>query len=251
MDKLEGIACSIFDWRKESYSLKVFSKVLTATLLTMGIILAIKYFYPNESLKDLTETVVSDTETHLKYELKPGVKVKCPYCQQPLVHCGYHKRKLTNLCGVNLLVTLQRMKCNNEQCEAVRKNRCSRSTHVIYPSFIIPSVRYHAVEIILLLLFNFSLLHHFLERLKQHQFNTTTSSIEDFTRYYYRYHGPLIKRYLDYFYIKHKKKYLYMNLIYKDIFRKGKLFARFWIVKHYKCQRLPWRFRLSELTDFS
>ena len=138
-----------FDWRKESCILKVFSKVLTTTLLTMGIILTGKDFYPTESLKDLTESVGADTEIHLQYELKPGVNVKCPYCQQPLVHCGYHTRKLSCLSGMPLIVTLQRMKCSNPQCAAVRKNHCGRSTNVIYPFFIIPSIRYNVLEIIL------------------------------------------------------------------------------------------------------
>lgn len=217
----------------------------------MGIILPIKNFYPIESLKDLTESVVADTEILLRYELKAGVKIKCPYCQKPLVHSGYHTRKLTSLSGMALIVTLQRMKCCNPHCSSVRKNHCGRSTHVIYPSFIIPSVRYHAIEIILLLLFNLSLLQHYMELLKQHHFNITVSSIEEIARYFYRYHKPLIVKWLDYFYIRHKKKYLYITLTYRDIFRANGLFARFWIVKHYKCQHLPWRFRLSELTDLS
>ena len=138
-----------FDRRKESCSLKIFSKVLTTALLTMGIILTGKDFYPTESLKDLTESVWTDTEIRLQYELKPGVNVKCPYCQKPLVHCGYHTRKLSSLSGMSLIVTLQRMKCCNPQCAAVRKNHCGRSTHVIYPFFIIHHVRWHVAEKIL------------------------------------------------------------------------------------------------------
>lgn len=138
-----------FDRRKESCSLKIFSKVLTTALLTMGIILTGKDFYPTESLKDLTESVRTDTEIRLQYELKPGVNVKCPYCQKPLVHCGYHTRKLSSLSGMSLIVTLQRMKCCNPQCAAVRKNHCGRSTHVIYPFFIIHHVRWHVAEKIL------------------------------------------------------------------------------------------------------
>ncbi len=134
---------------------------------------------------------------------------------------------------------------------SIRKNHCGRSTHVIYQFFIIPCIRYNVLEIILLLLNNFFSLKLVLEQLKQHQIKISTSSIEEITRYFYRYHKTLVKKWLDYFYVRHKKKYLYITLNYRDIVRRNGLFARFWIVKHYKCQHMPWRFRMSELTDLN
>jgi hypothetical protein len=211
----------------------------------MGIILAEKNFIPSGSSRDLLENSCSDTELQVGYKLKAGTKIECPYCHRDMAHCGIYEKKLLNLLGKTITVKLPRLKCSNPECPAVKKNRCERSTHVVYPNSIIPYIRYHVPEIILLFAIRLKHLNNWLGQILHQLKKSPTPVLYDAAEYFSRYHSELIREWEKFFYVRAKKSYLHISLNFHDVFKRGRLFARFWIMRHYRCKQGALRLKIA------
>lgn len=210
----------------------------------MGIILHEINFIPSNSGRDFLDNAGSDIELCLEFKLKTGTKIGCPHCHRVLVHCGVHQRTLKNLWGHKNTVKLPRVKCSNQECPAVKKNKCGRSTHVIYPSTIIPYIHYHVPEIILLFLHSFNYQNNLLRQLFHQLKNATSTALYDAVEYFSCYHSELLSRWRTWFDVRVKKIYLHITLNYHDVFRQRSLFARFWIIDLCRCSQSPLRLKI-------
>lgn len=201
----------------------------------MGLILSDISFTQQDLSEEFLENANSDTDRTVELKLKHSVEICCPYCHKKMVLCGKHIRHMRALSGSKVKVILPRVKCPNPLCPAVRKNKCKRSTHVVYPESIMPFRRYSVPEMLLCILFKLSINRVFIQKILEQLRDGNLTATHDVSNYFYRYHKNEVLSWAEHYHVAWKRKYLHICLFCQDVFRVAKLFARFWILRYHQC----------------
>lgn len=204
----------------------------------MGLILSDISFTQQDLSEEFLENANSDTERTVELKLKHSVEICCPYCHKKMVLCGKHIRHMRALSGSKVTVVLPRVKCTNPLCPAVRKNKCKRSTHVVYPESIMPFRYYSVPEMLLCILFMLSINSIFIQKILEQLRNSALTATFDVANYFYRYHKNEVLSWAEHYHVVCKRKYLHIRLFCQDIFRGSLLFARFWILRYHQCRHV-------------